>query len=94
LRVPSKDNVVLEDRNHNYDYEKVERLKLNTLNIGDTLKIKILSKVETKMLSYKDMKINEYNSFWENFWFFLLIITMLFIAITPWYYMIFKRKKK
>jgi hypothetical protein len=67
LRVPSFNNAIMED-NRNYQRKKVERLNLNNLNIGDTIEIKVLSKIEAKMLSHKGMKINEYNSFWENFW--------------------------
>lgn len=94
LRVPSKDNVILEDGRQSYDYRKAERLKLYDLNIGDTIGIKILSKYEAKMLSHKDMKINEYNSFWNNFWIFLLITSMLFVATYPYYLIIFKPRKK
>ena len=88
LRVPSKNNAILEDTDGNKKkYQQIMD------NIGDTLSIKITSKYEAKILSYKNIEISSYFAFWYNLLIFMWIVIMLTIAIIP-YCIIFKKKKK
>lgn len=65
---------------------------INQVNVSDTVQIKVLNHSQAKILIYKDLEVQPYNSYINLFWYYLVILFLIALVIFP-YYVLIKYKK-
>ncbi len=76
----NKLSYVIPNANQSFAISDEEKMLIENIEIGDTVKIKILNNKEAKILEWKQIIINEKNDYWGVLWHFISIFMSAIIS--------------
>lgn len=65
---------------------------ISQVQVKDTVEVKVLNKSQARILRHKGLEVQAYLSFYNLFWYYLLVLFLIVLAVFP-YYVYFKYKK-
>lgn len=77
----SKFNYVIQNAEQPYIITNLEKIFIENVSIKDSVIVKILNKKHVKVLEWKKLSLNKKNNFWNIFFIWFLILTLIIIPI-------------